>query len=53
MNRISDLWYRLPWVVRRLVVPAVVIALLVLYPKYYVDLGFPTWVPTLSVMVQM
>ena len=52
-HRLGELWYRLPWVVRRLAVPAVFIALLVLYPKYYADLGYADWVPSLNVMVQM
>jgi branched-chain amino acid transport system permease protein len=50
---IGESWYRLPWVVRRVAVPAVVIVLLALYPKYVADLGNPTWVPQMSVMVQI
>jgi ABC-type branched-subunit amino acid transport system permease subunit len=52
-SAISDSWYGLPWVVRRVAVPAAVIALLVLYPKYVQQLGYATWVPQMSVMVQM
>ncbi|MDX6533613.1 MAG: branched-chain amino acid transport system permease protein [Gaiellales bacterium] len=52
-SAIGDWWHRLPWVVRRVAVPAAIVALLVMYPKYVADLGYATWVPQLSVMIQM
>ena len=36
--RLADLWYQLPWAVRRVVVPAIAVAALVLYPKYMSNL---------------
>ena len=49
---ISDAWYRLPSVVRRVVVPIAVLALFVFYPKY-VDQLSVQWFPQMGVMVQM
>ena len=49
---ISDAWYRLPFVVRRVVVPIAVLALFVFYPKY-VDQLSVQWFPQMGVMVQM
>jgi branched-chain amino acid transport system permease protein len=52
MHSLSEAWYRLPWVVRRVVVPLAVFALFVLYPKY-VDQLPVQWAPQMGVMVQM
>jgi branched-chain amino acid transport system permease protein len=49
---VSDAWYRLPWVVRRVAVPIAVLALFVFYPKY-VDQLSVQWFPQMGVMVQM
>jgi branched-chain amino acid transport system permease protein len=51
-TRISDAWYQLPWFVRRLIVPAIVVALFVFYPKYVTSLPVQ-WFPQMGVMVQM
>ena len=50
--RLSDAWYQLPWIVRRVIVPAIVVALFVFYPKYVGQLS-AQWFPQMSVMVQM
>jgi branched-chain amino acid transport system permease protein len=47
----ADAWYRVPWPVRRVVVPAIAVALIVLYPKYVADL--PTQFPEMSTAVAM
>ena len=49
--RLADLWYQLPWAVRRVVVPAIAVAALVLYPKYMSNL--PTQFPEMSTAVVM
>ncbi|MDX6521086.1 MAG: branched-chain amino acid transport system permease protein [Gaiellales bacterium] len=49
---LSDAWYKLPWAVRRLIVPAIVVALFVFYPEYVTSLS-AQWFPQMSVMVQM
>jgi len=49
---LTDAWYRLPWVVRRVVVPIAVLALFAFYPKY-VDQLDAQWFPQMGVMVQM
>jgi branched-chain amino acid transport system permease protein len=49
---LSDAWYRLPFVVRRVAVPIAVLALFVLYPKY-VDQLPVQWFPQMGVMVQI
>jgi branched-chain amino acid transport system permease protein len=49
--RLADLWYELPWAVRRVVVPAIAVAALVLYPKYMSNL--PTQFPEMSTAVVM
>jgi branched-chain amino acid transport system permease protein len=51
-HSLSEAWYRLPWVVRRVVVPLAVFALFVFYPKYVAQLPVQ-WAPQMSVMVQM
>ncbi len=51
-HRLSEAWYQLPWVVRRVVVPLAVLALFVLYPKYVAQLPVQ-WAPQMGVMVQM
>jgi ABC-type branched-subunit amino acid transport system permease subunit len=47
----ADAWYTLPWPVRRLVVPGIAVALLVLYPKYWESL--PSQFPEMSTAVVM
>lgn len=49
--RLADLWYQLPWAVRRVVVPAIAVAALVLYPKYMSNL--PSQFPEMSTAVVM
>jgi branched-chain amino acid transport system permease protein len=49
---LSEAWYRLPVVVRKVVVPIAVLALFVFYPKY-VDQLSAQWFPQMGVMVQM
>jgi branched-chain amino acid transport system permease protein len=49
---LSEAWYRLPVVVRKVAVPVAVLALFVLYPKY-IDQLSAQWFPQMSVMVQM
>jgi branched-chain amino acid transport system permease protein len=49
---LSDAWYKLPWAVRRLIVPAIVVALFVFYPQYVSSLSVQ-WFPQMNVMVQM
>jgi branched-chain amino acid transport system permease protein len=51
-THLSDAWYQLPWFVRRLIVPAIVVALFVFYPKYVSSLPVQ-WAPQMGVMVQM
>ncbi len=51
-HRLSEAWYQLPWVVRRVVVPLAVLALFVFYPKYVAQLPVQ-WAPQMGVMVQM
>jgi branched-chain amino acid transport system permease protein len=51
-TRLSDAWYQLPWIVRRVIVPAIVVALFVLYPEYVNQLSVQ-WFPQMGVMVQM
>jgi branched-chain amino acid transport system permease protein len=49
---LSEAWYRLPVVVRKVIVPIAVLALFVFYPKY-VDQLSVQWFPQMGVMVQM
>src|SRR3954447_15803331 len=48
---VSDAWYTLPWAIRRVVVPAIAVTLIVLYPKYQADL--PSQFPEMSTAVVM
>jgi branched-chain amino acid transport system permease protein len=50
--RLSDAWYQLPWIVRRVIVPVIVVVLFVFYPKYVNQLS-AQWFPQMGVMVQM
>jgi branched-chain amino acid transport system permease protein len=49
---LSESWYRLPAVIRKVIVPIAVLALFILYPKY-VDQLSTQWFPQMGVMVQM
>jgi branched-chain amino acid transport system permease protein len=49
---LSEAWYRLPVVVRKVIVPIAVLVLFIFYPKY-VDQLSAQWFPQMGVMVQM